>query len=227
MKILDDLKGTLLVSCQAYPDEPLHGEMFMAKMALAAKIGGAKGLRGCGPLDIKAMKQEVDLPIVGINKKFTEGCEVIITPDIESEEEILKVGADIIAIDCTFRKNYKGVYSYDYIPEFKSKYPNVPVMADISTLEEGINAYKLGADIISTTLSGFTDYSPRQEEPDFKLIKDIRDALGDKVYINAEGRISTKEDVKKALLMGADFVTVGTAITRPQWITEQITKYIG
>ena len=99
-------------------------------------------------------------------------------------------------------------------------------MADISTLEEGINAYKLGADIISTTLSGFTDYSPKQEEPDFKLIKDIRDALGDKVYINAEGRISTKEDVKKALLMGADFVTVGTAITRPQWITEQITKYM-
>ena len=104
MKILDDLKGTLLVSCQAYPDEPLHGEMFMAKMALAAKMGGAKGLRGCGPLDIKAMKQEVDLPIVGINKKFTEGCEVIITPDIESAEEILKVGADIIAIRLLFKE---------------------------------------------------------------------------------------------------------------------------
>lgn len=227
MKILDDLKGSLLVSCQAYKEEPLHGSYIMAKMALAAKEGGAKGVRGSGVEDIAAIKKEIDLPIVGINKKFTEGCEVIITPDLKSAEEIVNAGTDIVAIDCTFRKNYLGVYSYEYIPEFKKKYPNIPVMADIATLEEAINAYKLGAEIVSTTLSGYTENSPKQEEPDFKLIKDIREALGDAVYINAEGRIVTKEDVKKALDMGADFVTVGTAITRPQWITKQITDYIG
>lgn len=226
METLDRLKGSLLVSCQAYKDEPLYGSIFMTKMAVAAKEGGAKGLRASGYEDISAIKKEVDLPIIGINKKFTEGCDVIITPDLESAEEILEAGADIIGIDCTFRKNYLGLFSYDYIPEFKKRHPNVPIMADISTLEEGINAYKLGADIISTTLSGYTDYSPQLENPDFDLIKQIRDSIGDKVYINAEGRMVNKEDVKKALDIGADFVTVGTAITRPQWITQQITDYI-
>ncbi len=223
--IFTELKNGLIVSCQAYENEPLHGSIYMAKMALAAEIGGAKGIRANGYDDIKAIKEETNLPVVGINKKYLADGSIFITPDLKSAEEIVKAGADIVAIDCTIR-NFKFVKpGYENLKEIKREF-NILTMADISNIKEAINAYEYGADIISTTMSGYTPDSPKLIGPDFELIASIKEKLGDKIFINAEGRFSTPEGVLRALKCGADFVTVGTAITRPQYITNKIVSFI-
>lgn len=224
-EVLLKLKRGLIVSCQAHEGEPLHGSIFMARMALAAKVGGAAAVRANGKDDIKAIKNEVDLPIVGIKKVLLEDGSVFITPDLESVEEIITAGADIVAVDCTFRKPATGRPGYELIEEIKRHF-NVPVMADISNIREGLNALEYGADIISTTLSGYTSDSPCLEYPDFDLIAELNNKIGGKAYINAEGRFSKPEEVVKALKLGADFVTVGSAITRPKCITENFVNKI-
>lgn len=223
--LLSRLKGGLIVSCQALENEPLHGCNYMEKMALSSKLGGAVAIRANGPDDIRAIKNEVNLPVIGINKVHIKGSSIYITPNIKSAEEIIKAGADIVAIDCTFRKNNEGHFGYELIQEIKERF-NVFIMADISNLDEAINSHYYGADIISTTLSGYTENSPCTDKPDFKLIEDIRSYFREHVMINAEGKICTPQDAALALKKGADFVTVGTAITRPQCITESFVKHI-
>lgn len=218
-ELLNKLKNGLIVSCQAFEDEPLYGSDIMAKMAIAAKQGGAVGIRACWPSDIKAVKEVVDLPIVGINKIMDENTDVskdiIITPDFESAKAIYDAGADIIAIDGTDRKREK-ISLEELIYKIKTEL-DVLVMADISTLEEGVNAAKFGADIISTTLSGYTKYSTQSDEPDIQLIKELAQKI-DKP-INAEGRYYTPEQMIKAFEAGAWMITIGGAITRPAQIT--------
>lgn len=224
-EVLDKLKGGLIVSCQAHEGEPLHGSQFMAGMALAAEMGGAVAVRANGGDDIKAIKIKTRLPVIGIKKVLLEDGKVFITPDLNSAEEVIGAGADIVAVDCTFRKPVNGKAGFELLEEIKRLF-GIPVMADISNIEEGLNALKYGADIVSTTLSGYTPDSPKLEHPDFELIARLRERIGGKAYINAEGRFSKPEEVVKALRLGADFVTVGTAITRPAWITESFTKAI-
>lgn len=223
MNIIDSFKGKLVVSCQAYGNEPLFVPGYMAKMALAAKMGGAVGIRANGPDDIESIKKEIDLPIIGIWKQRSEGSDVYITPSIESAQAIKEAGADIIALDCTFQKNINGKYAWELIKEIKEKL-NMLVMADISTVEEGLNAEKEGADLISTTLSGYTRYTKYTEGPDFNLIKELSSSLS--VPLMAEGRIWTVEHAKKALELGAHAIIVGGAITRPQEITRRFVKGI-
>ena len=220
-ELINKLKNGLVVSCQAFENEALYGSDIMAKMAIAAKQGGAVGIRACWPNDIRAIKKIVDLPIVGINKIMTKDTDIyediIITPDFESAKAVYDAGADIIAIDGTNRKR-EGISLEELIHKIKTEL-NVLVMADISTLEEGINAAKYGADIISTTLSGYTKYSPQSKEPDFQLIKDLSEKI-DKP-INAEGRYWEPAQMIKAFEMGAWMITIGGAITRPAQITER------
>ena len=121
--------------------------------------------------------------------------------------EVIEAGADVVAIDCTNRERPDGRMLRDLISEVKEKYPKVLIMADISSLEEGIYAEKLGVNIISTTLSGYTDYSPNLEGPDFKLISDLYQNV--KLPIIAEGKISTPEEAKRCLDLGATSVVVG------------------
>ena len=222
--ILQKTRGGLVVSCQALKGEPLHGSLYMAKMALAAKMGGAVALRGNGPSDISAIKAETGLPVIGIYKRKKPGSDVFITPDLESAAAIIDTGADIVALDCTKRSNSEGLFGTDMIQEIKKRF-HVPIMAEISVLDEAVAAYEKGADILSTTLSGYTPYSPQQVSPDFTLISEIRRTLPHS-FINAEGRIINTEQLKKAFHMGADIVTIGTAITRPQWITEQFVSVL-
>lgn len=217
---LEKIRGGLVVSCQAQPDEPLHGAMYMAKMALAAKMGGAVAVRGNGPPDISAMKAEMDLPVIGIYKRHKGGTDVIITPDFESAAAVIGAGADIVALDCTRRQNHLGTTGIQVMQEVKKRF-EVPVMAEISVLEEAVAAFEAGADIISTTLSGYTPYSPQQEPPDFALIADIRRRLP-AAYINGEGRFLNADHLRRAFELGADIVTIGGAITRPQLITRQL-----
>jgi N-acylglucosamine-6-phosphate 2-epimerase len=221
--MLEKLKGKLIVSCQALEGEPLFVPGYMGKMALAARMGGAAGIRANSPQDIRDVKEEVDLPVIGIWKVVSEGSNVYITPTMKEARAVYEAGADIIAVDSTFRKNVEGKYAWELISEIKKELP-VLVMADVSTFEEGINAEKVGADIISTTLSGYTAYSTKLEGPDFDLIKRLSEKV--KIPVMAEGRIWTVEDAQKALELGAYAIIVGGAITRPAQITERFAKAI-
>lgn len=213
--MLNEIKGGLIVSCQALEDEPLHGSMIMAKMAKAAKWGNAVGIRANSVQDIQAIKNEVDLPVIGIIKREYAESEVYITPTKAEVNELLSTGVDMIAIDATNRKRPNGERVEQLVRHIQAN--RCLVMADISTFDEGMEAAKLGVDCISTTLSGYTPYSQQQPGPDFNLLEQLVRELN--MPIIAEGRIQTPEEAKKAIELGAHAVVVGSAITRPQLIT--------
>lgn len=218
--VINALRGGLIVSCQAAEGTPLHGSSIMAAMARAAEIGGAVGIRADGPSDIRAIKKAVKLPVLGIYKIYYPDCDPYITPTLRSAEEIVGAGADIVALDATLRPRLDGLTAAELIPQVKAL--GVPVMADISTLEEGIAAAESGADIVATTLSGYTPYSPKLNGPDFALVEALVKAV--KVPVISEGRVWTPEEARKALDLGAHAVVVGTAITRPWVVTERFVK---
>ena len=216
--LLSRLKGGLIVSCQALPDEPLHGAHLMAAMSRAAAAGGAVGIRANGPEDIAAIRQAVKLPIIGLWKDDLPGFSVRITPTVEHARRLAAAGADIIAIDATARPHPDGLPLPERIAAIHSD-TNCPVLADIATLEEGLAAQQAGADLVAPTLSGYTEYSRASEAPDFELIQQLAEQLN--VPLIAEGRIATPEQAARALALGAFAVVVGGAITRPQQITAQ------
>jgi len=225
--VLKQLKGKLIVSCQAYEDSPLYGPETMARIAKAAELGGAAGIRACWKDDIVAIKKVTELPIIGINKVVSKSTnilqDVIITPNVEAAREVCDVGIDILGLDCTPRgRGYEDIKKL--IAEIKSMYPTILIMADISNLEEGIRAAEIGADIVSTTLSGYTPDSKQGEGPDLDLIRNLSQSV-DKP-INGEGKFWTSEEVIKAFELGAWTVTIGSAISRPEVITHKFTKAI-
>lgn len=220
-EILNKIKGNLIVSCQALEGEPLYikDNSIMPLMARAAKQGGACAIRTNGIFDIIEIKKETNLPIIGIIKKGYEGYEQYITVTMEEIDQLVKAGTDIIALDCTLRDRVDGRTVKEFIKEIKGKYPEIILMADISNLEEGINAWKAGIDMVGTTLSGYTPYTEKLDEPDFKLIEDLANQID--IPIIAEGRIHRPEQAAKALELGAYSVVVGGAITRPLEITKR------
>jgi N-acylglucosamine-6-phosphate 2-epimerase len=207
-------KQGLIVSCQALEQEPLHGGDAMAKMARAAVSAGAIGIRTNGVADIVAIKQEVNVPVIGLIKRDIPGSAIFITPTLEEVKAILAAQADIVALDVTNREG--RLETVKALIEYAHEH-GAAVMADISTFEEGLAAAELGADFIGTTLSGYTPYSTQQETPDFELLEQLCTAVS--IPVVAEGRIWTPEDAAKALNIGASYVVVGSAITRPQLIT--------
>jgi N-acylglucosamine-6-phosphate 2-epimerase len=218
--MLNEIKGKLIVSCQALEDEPLHHPMIMAKMALAAKMGGAVAIRSNSAEDIMAIKKEVNLPVIGLYKKNYSDSEVFITPTKKEVLALINSGCDMIALDATHRKRPNGE-TLHHLVEFIHEHGRL-AMADISTLDEAIAAEKLGFDCVSTTLSGYTPYSPQQEEPDYELIKNCVEKLH--VPVIAEGRISDSEQLRNVLKQNPYAVVIGSAITRPQLITEKFVK---
>lgn len=217
MDIIRDLHHGLIVSCQAKPGSPLRNSQVQAAMARAAEVGGAVGIRANGVEDIRAIRQLVKLPIIGINKITHDGYDVFITPTLESARQVAAAGADIIAMDATLRNRPDGLSTAQAIKQYKSELGKL-IMADISTLEEGLAAVEAGADIVATTLSGYTSYSRQQEAPDFLLIAEL--AARTATPIIAEGRMVTPEDARRALEMGAHAVVIGTAITAIDWVTQ-------
>ena len=213
---VERVRGQLIVSCQALPHEPLHGAWIMARMAVAAKEGGAVAIRANGPEDIRAIRDAVDLPIVGLFKDNIPGYDVYITPSMEHVRAIVSAGTDIVAIDATARLRPQPGTLADFITAIHDE-TGRPVLADISTFEEGIAAADAGADLISTTMSGYTPYSPQQSGPDLDLVRQLAARL--RVPVLAEGRYRTPEQVRAALDAGALAAIVGGAITRPQEIT--------
>lgn len=221
---MEKIKHQLIVSCQALEDEPLHSSFIMSKMALAAKQGGAGGIRANSVVDIKAIKQEVDLPIIGIIKKDYPGTDIYITTTMEEIDALVETQVDIIAIDATDRLRLNNQTLADFFKEVKQKYPNQLFMADCSTFSESIYADQLGFDFIGTTLVGYTNESKdlKIEADDFKIIRDILKAV--KHPVIAEGNIDTPEKAKRVLELGCYSVVVGSIITRPQIITKRFVE---
>ena len=221
-EIAAKLQGGLVVSCQALPGEPLFGADIMARMAAAAEAGGAFGIRANSPADIAAIHAVSSLPLIGLSKVDIAGYEVYITPTLADAVAVSEAGADMIAIDATARPHPEGTLAsfIERIQEATGKL----VLADISTEGEALAAQDAGADFVSTTMSGYTPYSPQSAEPDLDLVRRLASRLN--VPLIAEGRIATPEQARAALDAGAWAVVVGGAITRPQQITERFMKAI-
>ncbi|USK35979.1 N-acetylmannosamine-6-phosphate 2-epimerase [Bacillus sp. F19] len=216
--LLSKIKGKLIVSCQALDNEPLAGLGMMGNMARAAKLGGAAAIRANGGSDVNDIKTKTSLPVIGIVKKYYSDSEVFITPTVKEIDELIQAKADIIALDATSRLRPGGI-SFDELIQYIREKSSALIMGDVSTVHEGISAKELGVDLISTTLSGYTSYSPQITGPDFSLIQELVKYVG--LPIIAEGRIREPEEASKALQMGAHAVVVGAAITRPHLITRR------
>jgi len=221
--VIRRMKGGLIVSCQAEEGSPFYEPGLMARFARAAELGGAVGVRAKWP-DIAAIRQMCSLPIIGIDKVYLEGYEVYITPRFEDAARIAEAGASIIALDCTPRPRPGGVTMAGLVGRIKDEL-RLPVMADIATVAEAIAAEEAGADIVATTLSGYTSYAPRGEGPDWGLLEAIIRAVAAPVI--AEGGIATPAEARCALDLGAWAVVVGTAITRPTEMAKRFVKALG
>lgn len=220
-ELFDLLKGNVIVSCQALPGEPLYVEdkSIMYLMARAAKAAGSPAIRTSSIRDVKDIKEETKLPVIGLIKKNYEGSEVYITPTMKEVDDLVKAEADIVALDCTFSKRVNDEPINIFIKNIKEKYPNIVLMADISTYEEGINAYKCGVDIIGTTMNGYTNQSIEANISNLELVSRLAKEVP--IPIIAEGKIHYPYQVKEMLDAGAFAVVVGGAITRPLEIAKR------
>lgn len=221
-QILDQIKGGLIVSCQALSTEPLYDSYIMSKMAYAAALGGAVGIRANTVVDILAIRERVSLPIIGIIKEVYPDSDVYITPTMKEVDALVEIGCEIIAVDATNRTRPGGVSFEEFFKEVRAKYPDRLFMADTSCFEEGKLALELGFDLLGTTMSGYTPYTKGTPLPDFTLMKRYKEELGATVI--AEGGIWVPEQLVEAFASGAHAAVVGTAITRPMDITKRFVK---
>ena len=220
-ELFERIKGKVIVSCQAVPGEPLYVEekSVMYLMARAAKQAGTPMIRTSSIRDVIAIKEETGLPVIGLVKVQYEGFESYITPTMKEVDDLVAAGSDIIALDCTQQKRGDGKTISEFITEVRTKYPDAVLMADISTYEEGINAWKLGMDIVGTTMSGYTSYTEKTDGPDYELVKRLVAAVDSPVI--GEGRVHYPQQAVEMLDAGAFAVVVGGAITRPLEIAQR------
>lgn len=221
-EILNKIKGGLIVSCQALKTEPLYDSYIMSKMAWAAYLGGAVGIRANTVVDIKAIKEKVDLPVIGIIKEEYPDSDVYITPTMKEIDALVEIKCEIIALDATRRVRPNGVELKDFFTEVRAKYPNQLFMADTSCFEEGELAEGLGFDLIGTTMAGYTPYTKGRALPDLELIREYRKRLSTPII--AEGGIWSPDDLINVYKAGAFSAVCGTAITRPMDITKRFVK---
>lgn len=222
--VFEAIKGKLVVSCQALPEEPLHSPFVMGKMAYAALQGGAAGIRANSVEDIREIKKQVDLPIIGIIKQVYEGSDVFITPTMKEIDLLYREGVDIIALDATKRVRPDGKTISEVFPEIRAQYKDQLFMADCSTYEEAKEAYALGFDCLGTTLSGYTAYTEGTSLPNMDMLERLVEDFP--IPIIAEGGIWTPEELTSIFKLGVDSAVVGTAITRPMEITKRFVAAI-
>lgn len=215
-------KNGLIVSCQAPKESPLCKPEIIAALALCAQENGAVGVRIDSPEHVAAVRKLVKIPVLGIYKIVEDFSEVYITPTFEAAAKIADAGADIIALDATFRARPNDERLEDFVERIHSEL-NLPVMADVATLEEGLNAEKIGCDFVGTTLSGYTaETSHKNTLPDFELVGNLSKNL--KIPVICEGRLRKPSDVGHAFEAGAFTVVVGNAITGTDWLIREYIK---
>lgn len=219
LSVISKMKNGLVVSCQALEGEPLHMPGFMARMAKAAEMAGAAGIRSNGANDIMEIRREVSLPLIGLVKRQYEDSTVYITPTLAEIQELAQAGANIIALDATDRTRPGGNTLDSFYAQVRAQYPELLLMADCATYEEGVHAAELGFDLLGTTLNGYTENTRGARLPDFALIERL--AASCRVPLIAEGGIWSPEDMVRAFECGAYAVVVGSAITRPYEITKR------
>ena len=208
--VLSQIQYGLIASCQPVDDGPMDKPEIVSAMAQASVAGGASGLRIEGVDNLKATRAFVNIPIIGIVKRDLPDSPIRITPFLQDIEDLANAGADIIAVDGTSRPRPVDIES----AVKKIHEMGCLAMADCSNLEEGLYCQKLGFDIVGSTMSGYTGGAV-PEEPDYQLVKDLK-AAG--CFVMAEGRYNTPELAKVAIEIGADCVTVGSALTRLEHI---------
>ena len=222
------VKGGLIVSCQALPGEPLYRPEggIMPLMAKAAEEAGAKGIRCNGVKDITGIKKTVKLPVIGIIKKNYDGFEAYITPSMDEVDQLVAVGCEVIAIDCTSLSRPRNLTASEYIRAIKKKYPHQLLMADCASFEDAYNAAAAGVDFVGTTMNGYVggDTASVLDGPNYRLAEKIASSIS--VPLIAEGRIHRPEDAAEMLKLGALAVVVGGAITRPKEIAERFVHAI-
>lgn len=217
-KVLDALRGGLVVSCQAYPGEPMLDPNTMAQVAQAVVAGGAVGVRGKGLDDLRAMRPVVDVPIIGLVKVGDTG--VYITPTLADCLEVAATGCEVVALDGTRRPRPDGLTLAETIVGLRAEYPEVLVMADCGSVDDAEAALTAGADILGTTLAGYTGERDTTDGPDWEVVDGmvaLAAASGTPVLV--EGRVHTTAQAAEAVRRGAWAVVVGTAITHPTSIT--------
>jgi N-acylglucosamine-6-phosphate 2-epimerase len=213
------IKSGLVVSCQAAVDNPLRGPQFMAAMARAAAAGGAVGLRAEGAADVDAVARATGLPVIGIRKTGRSASGgVFITPTYADAALVVAAGASIVATDGTRRARPDGLDLATLIRRVHDEL-GVPVMADVDNVSSGVYAEEAGADVLATTLSGYTGPGPVPADPDIELLSTLVQTSS--LPVVAEGRFWTPEAVRQAFAAGAHAVVVGTAITNPYAITRR------
>jgi N-acylglucosamine-6-phosphate 2-epimerase len=218
---LDPMRGGLVVSVQAPPGSPLASPEIMSAIARAAELGGAVGIRAEGTADIRAIKDAVSLPLIGLIKREVPGSPVRITQSLEEALAVADAGADVVAVDATLRARASGLSAHDFLAELAAAL-EAPLLADVDSLEAGVAARAAGADAVATTLSGYTEDGSPPEGPDVELVGRLARELDCPVV--AEGRYSTPAQVAAALDAGAFAVVVGTAITDPTALTRRLAE---
>lgn len=205
----------LVVSCQGPKGTPLDDTGVMAAMAQAAQLAGAVAIRAQGPADIRRIREVVSIPIIGLLKRDVQG-RTCITPSLGDAIIVAEAGADVIAVDLTRLPRSDGLTPAAFMQQLAGAIA-LPILADVSTLDEGVVAVAAGAACVSSTLSGYTSYSPQSDRPDLGLVADLARSVSAPVF--AEGRYRTPEQVSEAFRQGAYAVVVGTAITNTLEIT--------
>ncbi|MDN5790693.1 MAG: N-acetylmannosamine-6-phosphate 2-epimerase [Micrococcales bacterium] len=221
--LLEGLRGQLIVSCQAYPGEPMRDPRTMSQVAQAVVRGGAAAVRAQGLDDIRLVAKSVEVPVIGLWKDGDTG--VYITPTVRHALAVLDAGADIVAIDGTRRRRPDGLTLAETLAEIRRHTPAL-VMADCGSVEDGLAAEDAGVDILGTTLAGYTGERPTTRGPDFELVDHLCAVTG--LPVMAEGRYHTPAQAAEAIARGAHAVCVGTAITHPTtlttWFHEAVTR---
>lgn len=224
LSVFDRVRGGLIVSCQALENEPLHSSFIMSRMAVAAEMSGAVGIRANTVPDITEIRKIVHLPMIGIIKQVYSDSGVYITPTMAEVDALVETGVEIIAMDATDRLR-TGAKSLDEIfSAVRFKYPDQLFMADCSCYEEALHAAEIGFDCVGTTMAGYTPYTKGTPLPDLTFIEKISKAV--KVPVIAEGGIHYPQQLQQALDAGAFCAVVGGAITRPQEITRRFVDAI-
>ena len=221
-QVMEKIRGGLIVSCQALEDEPLHSSFIMGRMAYAAALGGAVGIRANSVEDIREIRKTVDLPVICIIKKDYPNCKTRITPTMEEVDALVELGVEIIAMDATNRIRPDGSTIAQLFPRIRQRYPEQLFMADCATYQEAAQAEQLGFDFVGTTLCGYTDETRHIAPPDLGLMHRLAEELHTPVI--AEGGIFSPEQLRQAMDQGVLACVVGSAITRPMVITQRYVK---